>query len=106
MIYDVINLLVVLIEKLAKNSCKEFIVSNKPLCKKDSGKKIETKLYQSLKLLLSLAITLKEVLMRMIVGMKNTSVSYLILLILLIKILCIFNEAIHKHGSFCQIMNE
>ena len=41
-----------------------------------------------------------------IAGTRNNSVPYLMLLILLIKILCIFNEAIQKHGSFCQTMNE
>ena len=27
-------------------------------------------------------------------------------ILMLIKILCIFNEAIQNHGSFCQMMNE
>ena len=44
----------------------------------------------------------------MIVGTRNNRVPCLMLLILLIKIkiLCIFNEAIQNHGSFCQMMNE
>ena len=32
--------------------------------------------------------------------------TYLMLLILLIKILCVFNETIQNHRSFCQMMNE
>ena len=44
--------------------------------------------------------------MRMIVGTRNNSVLYLMLLILLIKILCIFHEAIQNYGSFCQMINE
>ena len=39
-------------------------------------------------------------------GTRNNSMPYLMLLILLIKILCIFNKAIQNHGSFCQMMNE
>ena len=61
---------------------------------------------QSLKLLVSLGIILKQVSMRMIVGKRNNSVPYLMLLILLIKILCIFNEAIQNRRSFYQMMNE
>ena len=59
-----------------------------------------------MKLLVSLAIILEQVSMRMIVGTRNNSVPYLMLLILLIKILYIFNEAIQNHGSFFQTMNE
>ena len=72
--------------------------ARKSLVKKNWDKTI----YQSL----SLAILLRQVSMRMIVGTRNNSMPYLVLLILLIKVLCIFDEAIQNHGSFCQMMNE
>ena len=56
--------------------------------------------------MVSLTIILKQVSMRLLVGMRKSSVSYPMLMILLIKILCIFIEAIQIHGSFSQMMNE
>ena len=38
----------------------------------------------------------------MIVGTRNNSVPYLMILILLIKILCIFNEPIQTMGHFTK----
>ena len=82
-------------KKLTNHSAKTTLVKN--------WDKIT---YQSLKLLVSLAIILKQVSMRMTVGTRNNSVSYLMLVILLVKILCILNEAIQNRRSFCQMMIE